>query len=180
MVVLGQPDRDLVVVNRRRLELVEDEWAKQPYHAAEALKSPEARDVVTRGIEAAHRIALRELREAVNQERQRKNEVAACAILVSDPMPNWSVEEILAVHIRMHKAEGVLFREALVRAANAAGLATISIHEKLLSKHAVSMLRAPASSLAQTLASLGKTIGPPWGKDQKDAALAAMVAMQTI
>jgi len=25
-------------------------------------------------------------------------------------MPDWSIEEILGVHFRMHKAEGVLFR----------------------------------------------------------------------
>jgi len=27
------------------------------------------------------------------------------------------------------------------------------------------------------IAMLGKSMGPPWGKDQKDAALAAMVAL---
>ena len=42
---------------------------------------------------------------------------------MANPMPDWSVEEILAVHFRMHKAEGVLFRDALVEAANACGLA---------------------------------------------------------
>jgi len=31
-------------------------------------------------------------------------------------MPDWSTDEILAVHFRMHKAEGELFRDALVRA----------------------------------------------------------------
>ena len=28
------------------------------------------------------------------------------------------------------------------------------------------------------VAGLGKSVGPPWGKDQKSAALAAMVALQ--
>jgi hypothetical protein len=30
----------------------------------------------------------------------------------------------------------------------------------------------------QTIASLGKSVGPPWGKDQKDAALAALIALR--
>ena len=47
------------------------------------------------------------MRAAVKRERERENEVAACAVLVGQSMPDWSVEEILAVHFRMHKAEGV-------------------------------------------------------------------------
>jgi hypothetical protein len=30
---------------------------------------------------------------------------------------------------------------------------------------------------AATIASLGKSVGPPWGQDQKDASLAAMIAL---
>jgi hypothetical protein len=32
--------------------------------------------------------------------------------------------------------------------------------------------------IAGQIASLGKSVGPPWGKDQKSATLAAMVALQ--
>jgi hypothetical protein len=178
LVVVGKPGRDFLVVDRHRVELVEEEWAKQPYHAAENLQPDAARDLVKRGVEAAHRIALREMEGAIRRELDRANEVTACAVLTADPMPDWDVREILAVHIRMHKAEGVLFREALIRAASAAGLRSIGIPEKLLAKHAESALRTPASRLSETIASLGKSIGPPWGKDQKDAALAALVALQ--
>jgi hypothetical protein len=178
LVVVGERDGDLVVVDRRRVEMVDDEWARQPYHAAEDLKPDAARDVVKRGVEAARRIAVREVRAAVRRERERKNEVTACAVLVVDPMPDWSVEEILAVHFRMHKAEGVLFRDALVRAARECELRLVEIPEKLLTKSAESALETRASSLAEQIAKLGKTVGPPWGKDQKDAALAALVALR--
>jgi hypothetical protein len=178
MVVVGESDGGLVVVDRRRIELAEDEWAKQPYHAAEDLKPDAARDVVMRGVEAARRIAIREMRAAVKRERERKNEVAGCAVLVASPMPEWSVEEILAVHFRMHKAEGVLFRDALVRAAKACGLKQLEIPEKMLTPHAERALGIPSSSLALEIARLGKAAGPPWGKDQKEAAVAAMVALR--
>src|SRR5512132_676115 len=114
LVVLGARDGRLAVVDRRRIELVEEEWAKQPYHAAEELEAKPARDLVERGIETARRIAVREMRAAVRREKERKNEVMACAVLVGDAMPAWSTDEILAVHFRMHKAEGVLFRYVLI------------------------------------------------------------------
>jgi len=178
LVVLGERDGDFLLVDRRRVELVEDEWAKQPYHAAEDLKPNAARDVVRRGVEAAHRIGVEEMRAAVKRERKRGNEVRACAVLVANPMPAWSIEEILTVHFRMHKAEGVLFRDALVRATKACGLRLVAIPEKMLTKHAERALGTPASGLVKKIATLGESVGPPWAKDQKEAALAAMVALQ--
>ncbi len=178
LVVVGKRDADTVIVDRCRMQLVDDEWARAPYHAAEDLKPDAARELVDRGVEAAHRIAVREMRAAVKRERERENEVAACAVLVGGSMPNWSVEEILAVHFRMHHAEGVLFRDALVAASKACGLRLVAIPEKQLAKHAESALGVPASGLVKKVTALGKTVGPPWGKDQKDAALAALVALQ--
>ena len=181
LVVLGTRDGELHVVDRRRLELAEEadaQWAKQPYHAAVGLRSDEARKVVQRGVAAARRLAVREMRAAVKRAREAKHEIVASAVLVADPMPHWSVEEILAVHLRMHQAEGVLFRDALARAANACGLRLVAIPEKLLTEQAEWALATSASALMKRIATLGKSAGPPWGRDQKDAALAAMIALQ--
>jgi hypothetical protein len=178
LVVVGIRDGEFVVVDRRRVELVEEEWAKQPYHAAEEMKGVEARELVGRGIDSARRLAVREMRSAVKREKERKNDVIACAVLTGTPMPEWSVDEILSVHFRMHKAEGVLFRDVLSRAAETCGLKLVAIPEKQLMKHAEKALGTTASTLVSTVAALGKLVGPPWGKDQKDAALAAMVAFR--
>lgn len=169
LVVLGARGDDLLVVKRRRVELVDAgaPWAKQPYHAAERLPPDKARDVVQRGIEAARRIAIQEMRAAVERAQEAGHQVVASGVLVGNPMPAWCVEEILAVHFRMHKAEGDLFRDVLVRAAKACNLPLVAIPEKSLTEH---------SSLAK-IAALGKSAGPPWGKDQKEAALAAMIAL---
>lgn len=180
LVVLGIRDGEFAVVDRRRIELVEEEWAKQPYHAAEEMKGAEARDLVGRGIDAARRIAVREMRAAVKREKDRKNEVVACALLTGNPMPDWSVEEILSVHFRMHKAEGVLFRDVLARAAETCGLKLVAIMEKQLMKQAEKTLGVASSALVSRVAALGKVVGPPWGKDQKDSALGAMVALRDI
>jgi hypothetical protein len=76
------------------------------------------------------------------------------------------------------KAEGVLFRDVLVRAARECGLRLFELPEKMLTPHAEVALGTPASSLAKEIARLGKSAGPPCGKDQKDSALAALVALR--
>ncbi len=179
LIVLGAAGGEVSVLDRRRLELVEEEWAKQPYHAAEGSASHEARKIVKRGIDSARRIAVREMRATIKRARDEGHEVVGCGLLVGEPMPEWTVDEILAVHFRMHKAEGVLFRDVLARAAGACNLALIEVPEKSLLASALTALAIPAASLSQRIAALGKSVGPPWGKDQKDAAIAAMIALES-
>jgi hypothetical protein len=93
-------------------------------------------------------------------------------------MPDWTVDEILAVHFRMHKAEGELFRDVLARAASACGTKLFSVPERGALAHAEKALGVSAKDLNTRLSVLGKVSGPPWGKDQKEAALAAMVALR--
>ena len=76
LVVLAKTDDGFVVVDRRRVELVEEEWARQPYHAAEELDANAAAKLVKRGIDAAYRIATREVRAARSRRR-----LVACAWL---------------------------------------------------------------------------------------------------
>ncbi len=180
LVVLGTQGGDAQVVDRRRIELVDEDtvWAKHLYHAAEGLSPDDARVLVERGLQAARRVAVREMRAAVERAREEGHEITACAVLVAEPMPDWSVDEIRSVHFRMHKAEGVLFRDVLVRAAETCRLRLVAIPEKLLAEQAAQALAAPMGDLSKKIATLGKSVGAPWGKDQKEAALAAMVALQ--
>jgi hypothetical protein len=180
LVALGERNGELEVAERNRIELVEpgEVWAKAPYHAAEGLEPEEARDLVKRSIDAARRIAARELRAAVARLGRADHQVVACAVLVGAGMPDWSIDEIRAVHFRMHQAEGELFRDALVRAAEPCELALARVPEKQLDAHAAKALGAPAAALRTRLAALGRAVGAPWGKDQKDAALAAWIALR--
>src|SRR5262245_20669643 len=112
LVVAGDRGGETAVVDRRRVDLLRESvmsWAKQPYHAAEELPAAEARRLVQKAIQAAHRGAEREMRAAIARTEEAGHAVAAVAVLMGEPMPAWSVAEILSVHFRMHKAEGVLF-----------------------------------------------------------------------
>ena len=178
LVVIGSDGNELHVVDRRRIELVDEGWAKQPYHAAEGLEQKKARVLVKRGTDSAYRIARREIKLATKRLREQQHEIIACAVLVANPMPDWSTDEILAVHFRMHKAEGVLFADALARAAVECELNLIAIPEKQLNEQAEKSLATPLSDVMKEVITLGKVVGAPWGKDQKNAALAAIVALR--
>jgi len=168
LVGVGERDGHVAMTDRRRIELVLEAWQKQPYHAAEHLQSNAARDTVARGIDAARKGAVRELQAALARAGEQQHDVTACGVLVGNPMPDWSVDEILAVHFRMHKAEGVLFRDVLLQAAADCGLRPVAVPEKQ---------SRVDRRLQHTIATLGRSAGPPWGKDQKDAALAALIAL---
>jgi len=181
LVVLGFSGDNFQVVDRRRIELVEGDqaaWARQPYHAAEHRAEADARDLVRRGTKAAYRVALQEMKATVKRLGAQSHQITACGVLLPAPMPDWTTGEVLAVHFRMHKAEGVLFPDALARAAERCSLNLVGIPEKTLSQEAAKLMGKSLSELTKLVAALGKIVGPPWGKDQKSAALAAMVALQ--
>ena len=75
----------------------------------------------------------------------------------------------------MHKAEGILFPTALARAAETCELKVLTISEKDLSTRAAESLLL--DDVMGTITLLGKSVGAPWGKDQKVATLAAMIAL---
>jgi hypothetical protein len=182
LVVLAEADGALDVVERRRLELVPPEhapWAKAPYHAAEELELAEAEDLVRRATVSAHAEAGRALARALAERGKAGDRVVGCGVLLGSGMPGWSVAEIRAVHMRMHKAEGELFRDALLRGAERAGLGVTGVREKELEVRAGKALRLATDAQQRRLAEAGRRAGPPWGRDQKEAALVAWIALRS-
>jgi hypothetical protein len=178
LVALGFRKDRAEVVDRRRVDLFEPgaEWVKAPYHAAEGLAPAAARRMVERGVEAAHRHAARAMREAVQRIRALGHDPVAGAVLTGAPMPSWTTDEILAVHFRMHKAEGVLWRQALSEGAAGAGIEVVPVPEKELAMVAPRALGEKWTAIVARVEAFKAQVGPPWGKDQKEAAIAALVA----
>jgi hypothetical protein len=104
-------------------------------------------------------------------------ELAGCGVLVGPGMPKWTTEQILAVHVRMHQAEGELFRDVLVGGTRACGLGLTTLREKSALDDAAAAIGISRARLDAQIEDLGKAAGPPWGKDQKEAAAAALAAL---
>ena len=169
------------VLERRRVELVAPgaaSWAKQPYHAAHGLDPGEVEDVVRRAIAAAHERAQREVASIADHLRARGCRVVGLGIALGSPMPDWSVAQILAVHARMHQAEGELFRWALRRAAEMHDLPVTGIPERQLLGCVAEALELPADEVGRRIADIGRSAGRPWARDQKDATLVAWLALR--
>ena len=176
LVAVGGDAREPRFIERSQIQLLPD-GAFAPYHAAENLDPLAARESVKRSAASAHDLAENGLREAVRRLGVAGHEVCGCAVLVGTGMPNWSTEEILAVHVRMHKAEGELFRDVLVAGARACDLELTTLPDRSALEDAAKRLRLTRARLDALVATLGKSAGPPWGKDQKEAAAAALVAL---
>jgi hypothetical protein len=180
-VAIGISGEGYKLVDRRRIELVAAEnidWAKQPYHAAEDLEPGKAKALVRRAISSANWIAAREIRAQIDRITDNGDRLAAFGLLMPSPMPDWSIEQILSVHIRMHKAEGVMYPDVLANAIDECGINLVRIPEKTLPKKAADVFGVKLGHTLESLAAVGRSAGPPWTKDQKTAALAAAIALK--
>jgi len=140
--------------------------SKQPYHAAAELPLPKAEALVRKAIESSRALAVEVVSARIKALRSQGHEVAACAVLLGSGKPLPALQKILAAHPLLHTAEGHMFRDVLMWAAQECRLPVIGVPEKSLD----------AASL-QRIATLGKLIGPPWTQDQKYATVAALMAL---
>jgi len=175
-VAVGGDARDPRFVLRGEMKLL-PEGAFAPYHAAAELEPPAAREAVKRSIAVAHRLAASGIGDAARRLADEGHEVCGCGVLVGTGMPDWSTDEILAVHVRMHKAEGELFRDVLAAGARECKLAVTTLPEKSAFDGAAAMTGLGRARLDAHIVALGRAAGPPWAKDQKEAAAAALAAL---
>lgn len=178
LVAIGGEVESPRFVERAVLPLL-PEGAFAPYHAAENLEPAAARRSVERDVAVAHRLAAVGIRNAMERLAKGGDVVVGCGVLVGPPLPDWTTEQIVAVHVRMHQAEGVLFRAVLGTGARACGFEPVELPEKTALAAAAEKLGLARRQLDARLAELGKAAGPPWGKDQKEAAAAALAALST-
>jgi hypothetical protein len=126
-----------------------------PYHAAEGLESKAADRHVKDAIERARKLARAAMKDAMKRCAGAGHEVAGCAVLVGTGMPGWTTDEILAVHVRMHKAEGEMFRDILVEAARECGFEPLMLPDKSAIDAAAKRLGVSRAKLDARLAAMG-------------------------
>ena len=158
----------LRVLERRRIVIADPEipGSKQPYHAAALLPFPRAEAFVRKTIESSRALALEAFEATVKALRSQGHEVAGCRVVLGSGKALPGLEGILASHALIHTAEGEMFRNVLVWAAESLRLPVTGVREKALDTTAL-----------QRIDAFGKLIGPPWTQDQKYATVVALMAL---
>jgi hypothetical protein len=155
-----------VLAGRWSVDLTDPDTPWQLFHAAAELPLAQAETLVRTGVAAVTEVATRRLREL---RSELAGPVTAVGVVVGDhPVPD-SLAKILAAHTMMHAAEGQLYRDALLDAAAACRLPAHGLPKG----RAAALL---AGELAGAVAALGAGVGPPWRKEHKLAAVAALAA----
>lgn len=157
MVVLTGPP-DVRLLARTRADLVGGDLPAQAYHAAADLPLPEAEQLVRRWADeatASVRTSLAEVSGVVA--------VGIAAVVRQVP----SLDVVLRSHPLLHMAEGQLSREVIAEAAAQLGLRVHYLDPKG---------RHDPAAVERTVA-LGRAAGPPWRKEHRMAALAALGAL---
>ena len=163
------------VLFRRRADLSDPSGRvrKNAYQASRSLEPSQA----TVAIRAAERIAadraVAALEQAVRDAEGEGADAGSCAVVVGTVKGEPSLESILASHALAHAAEGRLYQEALLRAAESLGLQAAAVPKRSIWEQGDAVLGVSRDWIE----GLRGELGPPWAEDQKLAALAAWIAL---
>jgi hypothetical protein len=162
-----------VLVRRERVTLVDDPSVQEPYHAAVGLPLDEAPAFIRSVQEAAVSVAA----STITGFASSLGSIATVGVVGGDRrLPELS--RILAKHALLHAADRDLYEQAVIEGATRAGLpvTTVPATGKLFDH----VSQALGVKIEPSLAALGKSMGPPWQKDHKEATAAALVALDTV
>lgn len=179
MVVLSGDPASPQVLRRERIEIADPRLSgsKQPYHAVEKLPVKAAAKRLARYSETAGELAYRAVSRVVAELRDQKCTLVSAGILDSSGRQGPTLESILASHALIHTADGEHFRQALTEACDRCGIQVARVPVKQLLARASESFRRPADQLQAGVQALGRSVGPPWGSDQKSAALFAWMLL---
>jgi hypothetical protein len=178
LIGIAEPVSAPRVVLRRRIETADANIAgsRQPYHAAEGLAFAKAERLIQKCLDSSRRLARAAVEDAVRELQVYGHVTAACGAILSSGRPLPALESILASHALIHAAEGELFRNVVVEAAERCKLQIIGVKAKELVARCQGEL-ASTKHLEEHLSVVGRTLGPPWRQDEKLATLAAWLAL---
>jgi hypothetical protein len=179
LVAVSNSAGTMEVIDRRRVTITTPETpgANQPYHFAENLDLPDAEKFLGNCFAASESLALTAVRDVVGELRGRQYLVVGSALLLASGRPLPPLSKILASHALIHAAEGEFFREAFSRACESLDLSVTGFRERNLDECVQTTFGKAATRMRRQVSALGRSLGPPWTKDQKTAALAALLVL---
>jgi hypothetical protein len=179
VVAVAREGAGIRVLARERVEMTDtgDPGSKQPYHTVEGRPLAEAERRLRAYSASAERMAHESVARLVEEIAARDHRVKAVGILESSGRKGASLADTLASHALIHTADGGHFRDALAAAAGGEGLAVTRVRARELEDAAATAIGRPGAALARQVKELGREVGPPWGADQKAAALLAWLVL---
>jgi hypothetical protein len=164
------------VIDRRRIELTDETELEntQVYHAAAEQPFAKAEWMIDAALAATGTKARASVAALV---KLLAVPVGCAGLVAGNTQLPASLEKVLESHALIHAAEGEMFRAAIVAACKACKLPITGFAGNALSDHARQTLGLSPGKLRDRLAALGAGLGPPWGQDQKEAALVAWMAL---
>jgi len=170
-----------VVLERKRVHLVKTftYTFRQPYHTAEKMQLPEARQFIAQVDKEAKQLAHRAIHSLQSELERLEIKLTRASLLLASGRPLPELSKILASHALIHTADGELFREALSYAAKRCGIEMVGIKERELLECARRTLHMQPAALLRRVTELGKPFGSPWSQDEKFATLAAWVTLSS-
>lgn len=172
----GPPDAP-VVGPKRRVVMATTFETGAVYHGAQALPVEEAEALVRSSEERFVATARDGVAAIVAELRDLGLEPIASVVLAGGARPLPPLASILRSHALVHAAEGALYRRVLGRASEACALPVTSVPAAVLPERVARAAGIPPGRVDTILAQMGKASGRPWARDQKDAALAAWLAL---
>ena len=106
-------------------------------------------------------------------------EIVAAVLAAPSPKELPPLESILKAHPLVHAAEGELYRRVFAEACSALGAQPERVPAEALASRVGKAAGLSAAKVATHLAAMGKASGKPWAAEQKEAALAAWLALAT-
>jgi hypothetical protein len=167
------------VLDRRRLVIIDPKTigTAQPYHYVKEMDIRTADRHLTRCATDSGRLALKALTRLSAELRDRGLMLSGATILLSSARPLPDLEEILSSHALIHTAEGEFFRQAFRGALERLEIPVTGIRAHDLDDCAKEAFGKFAPEVHKRIDGMGHSLGPPWTKDEKTAALAAAIVL---
>ena len=166
----GEP----AVVDRRRVDLVAgpDRFA---YHIAAEQPAVDGERLVA----TVHAQAAAAATAAVGSLPS--SDLAGAVVVGAQPRPDGlpPVADCVRTHTTIHTAEGALYRSVLWDAFGERGVAVSSVPRDELPDEVAMAVGRDTATVQTLIAELGKALGPPWRREQKEAALAGWWGLTT-
>ena len=143
------------------------------YHQAETMDLAKAQVMIDDVRAATKANAAREIGALVADLQNDGGEVSAAATAAGIAKLPDRLEDIVAVHARMHAAEGEFYRDVVAEGARAVGLEVHRVLERDAPGLVAAHLHIDAAELEARMKEMGAALGPPWNEDFRLATQAA-------